>query len=156
MDSNNWQSWIDEQIQEIIGDGNTAHLDNAKQALQFDDELVPAEQRSANKIMKDNNVVPTWMMLGQDIDTSLTRIRTQLQEDHRRYLGLKGDADRNHNPDEQAYAEELWRMTQKVIASKITKHNRLVLDYNLTVPTNIPHKSILRLQDEIERLKTSL
>ena len=60
-----WQTYIDEKLQELIGDGDMSAHPMAGKPLNLDeDSHVPEDMRLAYRMMIENDAVPSWMALG--------------------------------------------------------------------------------------------
>lgn len=121
---------IDEQIQDAIRQGHFADLPGAGKPLKLDNDAhVPETMRMANKLMRDNDLVPDWMAQGKELDAE----REKLSADLRR-AALRGAS------------VEALRETAK-------KHNSRVLSYNLKVPKGVVHKRHFDVDQELLKLR---
>ncbi len=141
---NRWQSEVDREIEKVMKKAQEEGLPGQGKPLKLDDDAhTPNEKRMAYKIMKDNDVLPEWIMMGKDLDKLRQKIETQAQRLIKdRDLGLAGardDAVRRNV--EAVYQRGVQRLDQQ-----IAYYNDRVLTYNLKVPHGINHRQILRLQ----------
>lgn len=151
-----WQSHIDKQVREVIGDGNSSNLPGSGKPLKLeDDSHVPEDMRLANKIMRDNNVIPGWITLGQEIDRSQQTILDKLSRTYARYTERIQTAEQSAEKKAEADARLSWEQSRRRLESEFEKHNRTVLNYNLTIPPGIHPKMILRFEQELKKLGTS-
>src|SRR3954465_13749578 len=91
----NQQSWLDQHMQSLIGDGNVSHLSGSGKRLALDENTYePSTMRLANRMMKDNNVLPAWMQLGRELEEEHDNILSRLSRLVRTYQGQLADAKR--------------------------------------------------------------
>jgi hypothetical protein len=144
------ESWLDKQVRDLIGDGDVSHLPNAGQKFDWsvlEDPNAPADMRLAYKIMKDNNIAPEWILLGQELSESHDKIvkmakkftesyHTRIQEAHRKGSSIMArDA-------EKRYQESIQRLKDA-----IDEYNKKLLTYNILKPPQIDQRVPLNLQD---------
>ncbi len=147
-----WQSWIDKQISEVIGDGNMAHHAGAGKPLNLgDDELTPADLRLAHKLMKENDLIPPWMQLGQELDADRESLLARVKQYARDYLGRVGDARRANSIILENEAQQRWQNACQRIREDIDAYNRKLLSYNITVPPQIGQRIPLNADTEIKK-----
>lgn len=147
-----WQTWLDKQVAEAIGDGNMANHAGAGKPLNLgDDELTPADLRMAHKLMKDNDVTPPWMQLGKELETERGSILSRLQQYVRDYRGRVGDARRANSSIMENEADKRWQAACKRIRDDIDAYNRKLLSYNITVPPQIGQRIPLNADAEIKK-----
>lgn len=85
---NSFETWLDQVLKEVIGDGNTAHLHGAGKPLDLsalDDPNTPNEWRLAYKVMRDNDAAPRWIVMGQELRQLREQIRRVLAHFARDY-----------------------------------------------------------------------
>lgn len=134
-----WDTIVDERIRKLIGDGNMSWHPKAGQPLELDDddELVPEDQKLANKIMKDNDAIPPWMALGftlRDKHGKITKRIKQYAKDYvnRREYAIKAGSFILHRE-----ADERWHKATRQLGVDIASYNAELLNYNLQVPTAV-------------------
>ncbi|MEP7291875.1 MAG: DUF1992 domain-containing protein [Chloroflexota bacterium] len=121
---------IDEQIQDAMRKGHFADLPGAGKPLRLDNDAhVPEQMRMANKLMRDNDLVPEWMAQGKELDAE----REKLSADLRRTV-------------QRGASVEALREAAK-------KHNSRILSYNLKVPQGVVHKRHFDLDQELQKLR---
>lgn len=139
-----WQRWLDENLREVIGDGNVAHLPGAGQPLNLDDDPnTPAHLRAAHKIMKDHDVLPEWVMMAQELETERANILQQAQRQAQRHRQQARSAIERGDVAGTQRAENLWQQSREACRQQVEAYNSKVLNYNLKVPPAIPHKDLL-------------
>lgn len=140
----NWQILIDQKIRESIGDGDVSHLPGAGKPLNLDDDpYTPSDQRSAFKIMKENNVVPDWMMVGKALEQAEEKLHKQIESRATHYQRHLADGRRKDSILEETKIENSWNTYIEEFTDRVERLNKEILLYNLSVPRNIPHKQIL-------------
>lgn len=147
-----WESFVDEQIRRVIGDGNSAHLPGAGKPLRLDADDTPSDMRLAYKIMRDNNITPDWIAIGRDLEVERERIIAQLAAAYRQYKGRLADARRSNSAFAQQQAEAFWDGDQRILAEAITAYNKTLRDYNLKIPAGVAQRPPLILSDLLKRL----
>jgi hypothetical protein len=144
------QTYIDQELQKAIGNGDVSHLNGAGKPLAIDDDVhTPAEMRSAYKILKDNDLQPDWIMLNKDIEKALQVFQQQLSQawgqfERRQRIAVSPRARRK--------AEQRWAIQKVQLQDALERLNRKILTYNLKVPPGVAHKTPLNLDREIKRL----
>ncbi len=112
---------IDEIIRQAMERGEFDQLPGQGAPLKLDDEQhVPEELRLAHRIMKDNDIVPDWIMSGRELEAEYTRLRSALK---------------TASPAQKA-----------ALRDQITTFNRRVLTHNLKLPPGIAHKPMLVIE----------
>jgi ribosomal protein L39E len=111
-------SLIDEIIHQAMERGEFDQLPGQGAPLKLDDERhVPEELRLAHRIMKDNDIVPDWIMSGKELEAEYARLRAALKD---------------------ASAAQKAALREQVKA-----YNKRVLTHNLKLPPGIAHKPML-------------
>lgn len=149
-----WDSLIEEAIREAIADGRISDLPGVGKPLKLDDNPhTPVGQRLTHKILRDNNLAPEWIMLGQAIDERWKSLQANMRKGVRAYRGALGDADRSTTPAlRRQRAEDTWALATQTFEQAAESINREILNYNLKVPPGITHKAHVNVGREIERL----
>jgi len=144
------QSWVDQQLRKAIGDGDVSHLPGSGKPLARDDDPnTPAEMRSAYKIMKDNDLLPDWIMLNREIEQGREAIMVQLRAALNEWQKRKRRA---RTPRALQKAEDNWHLAKGELQTATDQLNRKILSYNLKVPNGVRHQTPLDLDWEIKRL----
>lgn len=145
-------SWLERQIRSIIGDGNVAHLPNAGRKFDWSKESphTPEDLRLAYKIMRDADVVPEWMALGQELEQQRAAIERLARRAHQDYLARRAEADQRGSFLLQREAEARREAAIQRLADQIVDYNRRLLTYNLTRPAQIPQRVPLTLDDVLK------
>ena len=123
---------IDEQIKDAMRQGHFTNLPGAGKPLKLDNEAhVPEPMRMANKLMRDNDLVPDWMAQGKELDAEREKLLADLRRAAQQASGSKSVA---------------------VLRDAAKKYNSRVLSYNLKVPQGVAHKRHFDFEQEL--LKT--
>lgn len=148
-----WRRLVDEQISEIIGDGNIEHLPGAGRPLDLrEDSDIPDDMKLAYKIMNDNDVMPEWIMMGRDLEkeqASIERFMVQAAHDYQQRIA---QAYQSGSIILERDAERRWQSAQERIINRISDYNRRVLTYNLMLPRGIAHRIPLDAKREIKQI----
>lgn len=148
----NRQSWLDKNMQSLIGDGNVAHLGGPGKRLNLDDNpYEPESQRMANRVMKDHNVLPSWIQMARDLDTERDGILLRLARLVRTYRGQLGDAQRANNTAMSLEIEAWWQTAQQSVRDQIKEYNRRILSYNISLPQGFEQRLQLQADEEIQQ-----
>jgi len=144
-----WQTWIDERIREVIGDGNVSHLANAGKPFDWNaegtDVFTPEEMRLAYKVMKDNDTIPTWMALRYVLEDQHNKIIKRLKRFAKDYQTRLTDARKKSSFVLEREAHQRWQSALERLQEEIDKYNGEILNYNLSVPPQIQQKIPLDL-----------
>lgn len=125
---------IDEQIQDAIRNGHFANLPGAGKPLKLDDDAhVPETMRMANKLMRDNDLVPEWMAQGKELDAEREKLLAEARRLTQR--GVTGGT-----------AFDALRKAAK-------QYNSRALSYNLKVPQGVAHKRHFEIEQELSKLR---
>jgi hypothetical protein len=148
--SDQHQSWLDKQMAKLIGDGDMSATRGAGQPLHLDNDThVPDDQRLANKIMQDHNVLPAWMQMGKDLDDEQGAIRRRLRQAAKEYRGRLADARRAHDVALEDNTEKMWKFTCRRVSEDITVYNKRLLTYNISLPSNVLQRIPMNVEQEI-------
>jgi len=149
-----WQSEIDRAISEMLEQAQAQGLPGEGRPLRLDDnEFTPNDQRMAFKLLKDNEIVPEWIMRGKDLEAFNARIKVKLLKAAKAYrmqLSLAQKAAEKHN------AEKRWQSAQQKLQADVERYNDQVLSYNLVVPAGISHRKLMRLHVLVEAVLAQL
>ncbi len=147
-----WSSILDE-LGDWVNHGDVSHLPGAGEPLNLEDNShIPPEFRVAHKIMKDSNIQPTWIMLGQELDEKRETLLKQLRQGVHNYRGRLQDAQRSNHPGAEIMVENDWQHTLSRLRNATDHYNKRILDFNLTAPNGIRHKLPIRFEKVLEEL----
>ena len=147
-----WRRIVDRLITESIGDGDVSHLPGAGKKLSLTDEgAAPEDMRVAFKIMKDHNVTPDWIEAGARLQRTEAALRSEITSRAQRGLSAMRATQAEASSTGAARRESNWRRYQERFLERVDRYNREALAHNLTLPSGIPHRPILRAEALIER-----
>ncbi len=122
-------SVIDEQIKDAMSKGHFANLPGQGKPLKLeDDSHVPSHLRMAHKVLRDNDLVPSWMSEGQEIDAAREALIAAIQR-----VGRANQA------------------AIETLRASATKYNSKVLSYNLKLPQGVIHKRHVHFEQELSK-----
>ena len=151
-----WDSLVDRLLQEAQDSGKFDNLPGQGKRIEFeDDSHVPEDMRLANKILKDHDLVPEWIMHGKDIESMQDKLVDNMRKGMRAYRGALADAGRAGDLVKHERAETTWKRACETFQQAADKLNSEILSYNLKVPSGIPHKFKFDLERELNRLRES-
>jgi hypothetical protein len=149
-----YQTWLDKQAEKLIGDGDVSHLPNAGKPMDLEDNSwTPAEDRIANKFMKDHEVVPAWMQLGQELQDEHDALLKRLEHYARDYGKRIVEARQRASALMEREADDRWYHACKKIRADIDKYNSRLLTYNVTVPRPFTQRVPLNAEEEIRKVE---
>lgn len=135
---NKWQTYVDQKVQQWLGDGDMSWHPGAGQALDLqDDQYTPEDMRLAYRIMQDNDAVPPWMALGFVLRDKRDKITTKIQQYAHDYLQRQKECLVAGQFVRLQQVEERWKEAVQKLFDEIKRYNSEVLDYNLQVPAGI-------------------
>jgi hypothetical protein len=147
---NRWDSGIEQSIRKMMEEGGFDQLPGAGKPFHWeDDALTPPEQRLANKLMKENDLAPEWIVQGKVLSRKVDRWRDHLHQAYASYQAA---------PPDQAAREQavvIWYAAQEALREEAEKLNKHILSYNLKLPSGINHLPLLNLLVEIRRITQS-
>ncbi|MCB9451424.1 MAG: DUF1992 domain-containing protein [Anaerolineaceae bacterium] len=148
--SRNWESYIDRAIRQAIEDGKMDNKPGQGQPLRLDeDKHTPPELRMAHKLLKDNDLLPDWMLRSRDLETRQEKLAAQMEKAVRQYQTRKAAAAAEGDP----YAVEIaWKKTQDSLREAVESFNKAVLSYNLQLPPGVAHRPFIDLERALARL----
>ncbi len=148
----NWKYIVDQQLSEIIGDGDVSHLPGAGKPLALKEDChTPSEWRMAFKIMEDHEVIPDWIEAGKALELLEANLRRELAEASAHYLRQGKTSRATEVPLVEKQIESNWKRFKQEYRKRVEHYNREALLYNLKLPANLPHKQILNSEAMIER-----
>jgi hypothetical protein len=148
----NQQSWLDKHMQSLIGNGDVSHLGGSGKRLSLDENpYEPETQRMANRLMKDSNVLPTWMQMGHELDDERDSLLSRISGMARTYRGQLADAERAGNNILAVEIEAWWQTACQRIRDNVHEHNRRILTYNISLPSGFDQRLQLNAEEEIRK-----
>jgi enterochelin esterase family protein len=127
--SNRWESEIDKAIREAVDNSTVNNLPGKGKPLQFDqDSSTPDEQRMALKIMRENEIVPEWVLMSRELETEEAALLKRIRR----------------------AAQDSFAAPPKLVDA-VKAHNMKVLTFNLKAPQGINHRRQINLDREMAR-----
>lgn len=118
-----WESEIDRRIREHFEEIDANKLPGVGKPLQLDvNPYEPPEMRLANKLLKDNDLPPSWIIESKAIDIDRSAIVKQIGN-------ITSQTSQSHRAS---------------LSAQIKALNNRILSFNLTVPTGIKHKQLIK------------
>lgn len=148
---NEWQDLITEQLDEAAANGAFENLPGKGQPLRLDQfPNEPDDMRMANKLLKDNNLTPTWI---GDRKALLAEIELLRAEMKRRWeLTCAGVEAAGSERDALARS---WRRCVTDWDARIGELNRRIVSLNVSLPIWRMELHRLRLDEELKRVGAS-
>lgn len=145
-----WESYIDRAIRQAIGDGRMDDKPGHGQPLRLDDDKhTPPELRMAHKILKDNELLPDWVMLAGELDSRRDQLTARVEKAAHQYQARAAAVP----PGGDSYGVEVaWKTTQATLCEAVDQFNKAVLAYNLQLPPGVTHKPFFDLERTLARL----
>lgn len=132
------KNWLDEQVRRLIGDGDVSHLDGAGKPLTWEDEsLVPSDMQMAHRIMRQNNIAPDWMVLGQELEAEAERLQRIALHLARDYAARLQTAGRKLSFVLEKEAHDRWREARVRFLESVEAYNKRLLTFNVSKPAQI-------------------
>lgn len=129
---------IDQIIAKAQADGMFDNLPGQGQPLRLEnDDMVPEEDRLGMRMLKTAGFVPPWAEAQRTIDENRARLEEWLANANRRWTHLA--------PAGRAALEVAYKR-------KLTEHQSLILNFNLSAPPGVAHLEGLRMAEELARL----
>lgn len=135
-----WDELINSRIEEAIKDGVFDNLPGKGKPLKLNENPnEPPDMQMAHKILKNNDLTPSWIADRKAILAEIERFRAELRREWDRAQGGRIGA-------------EEWQRTIAAWESRLVDLNRRIRDLNLGLP--IPNMEVLRLRldDELARI----
>lgn len=118
-----WESEIDRRIREHFEEIDTANLPGVGKPLKLDiNPYEPPEMRLANKLLKDNDLPPSWILESKALDRDRLALLKQIE---------------NITP-------QTPQSRLATLSSQVSALNKRILTFNLTVPAGIQHKQLIK------------
>jgi hypothetical protein len=134
----NYQSLIEQRMQQAQEDGLFDNLPGAGKPQKFDDDsLVPVEDRAGYRLLKANGFAPPWVEARREIEEQRAEISTWVEQSNRRW----------------SYLDATRRAALRVsYRRKLADLQRLILTYNLKTPRGVAQLETLRMAEELLKL----
>lgn len=147
-----WQSWVDELLRSVIGSGDVSWLPGAGQPLALgDEEHVPPDLRMAYRIMREHNVTPEWIDLGNELLAQRATLERRLVAYVGDYQQRLEAARRANSFVLEREAEQRWQAAQARWIEEMQRYNSRVLTYNVLIPPQIAQREPLQAEKAIQQ-----
>lgn len=139
-----WNDLIDERIENAIKDGAFDNLPGKGKPLVWDDNPnEPSDVRMANKILKNNDLTPTWIADRKAILADIEKLRADIMRVWQR------------TRQDWPAAEREWTRAIAEWETRIVALNRRILDINIVLPVSSMEVLRLRMDEELRRAGAS-
>ena len=148
---NSWQDLITEQLDEAAAKGAFENLPGKGQPLcldRFPNE--PDDMRMANKLLKDNDLTPSWIGDRKELLADIESLRTEMK---RRWELTRAGAEAAGG-EREAFARS-WRRCVRDWEARIGELNRRIVNLNIALPIWRMELHRLRLDEELKRIGAS-
>ena len=145
---NAWQDLITEQLDEAAASGAFENLPGKGQPLRlnrFPNE--PDDMRMANKLLKDNDLTPTWIGDRKELLAEIESLRTEME----RRWELMRVGEEATGSEREAFARS-WRRSVRDWEARIDELNRRIVSLNIALPNWRMELHRLRLDEELKRI----
>ncbi len=145
---NEWQDLITEQLDEAAANGVFENLPGKGKPLRLDRfPNEPDDMRMANKLLKDNNLTPTWIGDRKALLAEIELLRTEMKR--RWELTCAGVEAAGSERDALARS---WRRSVADWEARIVELNRRIVGLNISLPIWRMELHRLRLDEELKRI----
>ena len=145
-----WANYVDKAIREAMDAGEFDNLPGQGKPFTWKPEDAD-ENWLANKILKDNDLAPHWIMESKDLDAKLVALIKQVRQALRTYEAAQVSPEIM----ERIRGEGAWKQAQQSLTAAVAKLNGEIVTWNLKAPTGVQHKPLVQLPDLIQRLRNS-
>lgn len=143
-----WQDLVTEQLDEAAANGAFENLPGKGSPLRLNENPnEPADMRMANKLLKDNQLSPTWIGDRKALTADIGKLRAEMQREwgHWRVRASDSGADR------EALARA-WQRSVRDWEARVDELNRRIVSLNISLPIWRMELHRLRLDEELERI----
>ncbi|MCY3710558.1 MAG: DUF1992 domain-containing protein [Caldilineaceae bacterium] len=148
---NEWQDLISEQLDEAAANGAFENLPGKGQPLRLDRfPNEPDDMRMANKLLKDNDLTPTWIGDRKALLAEIELLRTEMKRQWELTRVRAGAA----GSEREAFARS-WRRSIADWEANIDELNRRIVSLNIALPIWRMELHRLRLDEELKRIGAS-
>lgn len=145
---NEWQDLITEQLDEAAANGAFENLPGKGQPLRLiRNPNEPDDMRMANKLLKDNELTPTWIGDRKALLSEIELLRTEME---RRWELTRAGAEAAGN-EREAFARS-WRRSISDWETQIEELNKRIVNLNISLPIWRMELRRLRLDEELKRI----
>jgi len=146
---NEWQDLITEQLEEARAQGAFDNLPGAGQPLRLhENPNEPPDMHMANKLLKDNDLVPAWIDDRKKLLAEIEELRAEMQQ---QWDGICTRLETAAA--DQASLHSSWQYTVGQWRKQISGLNQRIVALNITLPIWRLELHQLRLDEELERIQ---
>ncbi len=145
---NEWQDLVTEQLNEAAANGAFENLPGKGRPLRLNENPnEPADMRMANKLLKDNQLSPTWIGDRKALTADIGKLRSEMQREWANWRVRAGES----GTDREALARA-WQLSVRNWEARIDELNRRIVSLNISLPIWRMELHRLRLDEELERI----
>ena len=146
---------VEEKITDAMERGEFDNLPGAGKPLRLEhDRLVPPEYRLAYRIMRDNDVLPDWVILQREIDHLIQRARDDLDAAVQYFLQVETELADKHgveNVQRRLRARDVRDEALSAFRACVPEINKKIALFNLKVPAVHLTRDLLDESRELRR-----
>jgi hypothetical protein len=142
-----WENYIDKAIRQAMAQGEFDNLPGTGKPFDWQDG--DDDNWLANKILKENDLAPDWIMQGKELEAKLLALVKQARAALRAYEASQASPEIMMRISGQG----AWKQAQPKLTAAVAKLNGEIVTFNLKLPTGIPHRPLVQLPQMIERLR---
>lgn len=146
---------VEQQILQAQERGEFDNLSGAGKRLNLEENpMQPPELRMPFKILKDNGFAPYWIELGKEIDQDFVQLEKELLL-FQKYTAIFFSNKKHNGASLKRFEKrkELFYFERRLDLEKI---NQKIIDYNLACPTFRVGRGNIIVEDELNRIKTTI
>lgn len=126
-------SFLDDMIRAAMRRGEFDDLPGTGKPLDLDDDRhTPEHLRLAHKILKDNDLAPDWILEAREVDAARAGWIDSLRK---------------------AWHAGRWPILRETLEDSARQINRRILSFNLKAPRGVPHRAMIDVRYEVDRLR---
>lgn len=148
---------VGKHITDAMERGEFDNLPGAGKPLRLEaDRLVPAENRLAYKIMRDNDVVPDWIGQAQLIEREFQLAQQKIQRAARHFRTAQSTLQNRKDITsirKRLDAEDEWKAAQEQFKEALHLLNKKVANFNLIVPAVHLTRNLYDIEQEIRQIQ---
>jgi DnaJ family protein C protein 28 len=141
-----------ELVEDLIEDGRRRglfdDLPGSGRPLDLEQNVYEGSAALANKLMKDNDIRPAWLLQRLGVGEKIDALRADIGRAWARYRDSHAHAPADHRPALSIGWDESCRRWEEQIVSL----NKEIATYNLKRPNGQPELFKLRLDEELRRV----
>jgi DnaJ family protein C protein 28 len=144
-----WESLIDQKIREAMEQGEFDDLPGkGKPVDTSENPFEDPELRLAHRILRNAGFAPSWIEERKDIEAGLEIARNQLSK---AWMILK----RAQGSENEKGADGRWDKALNSFTQQVADLNGRIILWNLKVPASGFQRTLIDVEQEIERIRSS-